>query len=84
MMSFRLAPASSSCWLMVGFHLQPARRHLRRETLKKFLRAFAADASHQADDPFEGGSSRGFVTNFRYAAASLMCACSKKRMPLVW
>jgi hypothetical protein len=28
-------------------------------------------------------SSRGLATNFRYAVASLMCACSKKRMPLV-
>ena len=28
-------------------------------------------------------SSRGLVTSFRYAVTSLMCACSKNRMPLV-
>jgi len=31
----------------------------------------------------KASSSRGLATSLRYAVASLMCACSKKRMPLV-
>src|SRR5476651_740565 len=48
-----------------------------------FSAAFAPTPGSNCASRLKAISSRGFAMNFRNAVASLMCACSKKRMPLV-
>ena len=63
--------------------LSPSHLPFAEKIFQIFSAPFAAMPGSNWTSRLKDTSSRGLATSFRNAVASLMCACSKNRMPLV-